>query len=143
MKKYAAIGLLGVFLVALASADDSDHKTRYRTPENYLTFSCFIRPMSAGYKHLTFPNVYLTGNLDYFRSESDLRLQAGAAYMIPRKILIFRFYGGGGLEFSRNHGYMYPYLSIGTNFWILNWEIVHPLRSHESPTYRFGFSFSF
>jgi len=143
MKKYMVAGLLGVFLVALASADDSVHKYRYRTPENYLTFSFFVRPLSVGFKHLTFPNVYLTANLDYLRSESDLRLQAGAAYMIPRKILIFRFYGGGGLEYSRNQGYMYPYLMIGTNFWILNWDIVHPLRSHESPTYRFGFSFTF
>jgi hypothetical protein len=143
MKKYVAVGLLGFFIAALSSADASVHQNRYRTPENYLTFSFFLRPLSVGYKHLTFPNVYLTGNLDYVRSDSDLYLQAGAAYMIPRKILIFRLFGGGGLEFSRNRGYLYPYVTIGTNVWILNWEIVHPLRSHESPKYRFGFSFSF
>jgi len=143
MKKYMTVALLGFFIVALSSADASRHQNRFRTPENYLTFSFFFHPLSVGYKHLTFPNVYLTGNLDYVSSDSDLLLQAGAAYMIPRKILIFRLFGGGGLEFSRNHGYMYPYVMIGTNVWILNWEIVHPLRSHESPTYRFGFSFSF
>ncbi len=143
MKKYFVAGLLGFFLVGLASANDSVHQSRYRTPENFLTFSFFFHPLSVGYKHLTFSNVYLTTNLDYLRSESDLRLQAGAAYMIPRKIFIFRLYGGGGLEYSRNHGYMYPYIMIGTNFWILNWDIIHPLRSHESPEYRFGFSFSF
>jgi len=143
MKKYVAVGLLGFFIMAWSSAGESVHQNRFRTPENYLTFSFFFHPLSVGYKHLTFPNVYLTGNLDYRRSDSDLMLQAGAAYMIPRKILIFRLYGGGGLEFSRNRGYMYPYLMVGTNVWILNWEIVYPLRSHESPYYRFGFSFAF
>jgi hypothetical protein len=143
MKKYTAAALLGLILVAFASAHDSVPKTSYRTTENYLTLSFFIRPVSVGYKHRMVPNIYLTTNLDYLRSESDLRLQGGAAYMIPRKIFIFRLYGGSGLEYSRNNGYLYPYVTIGTNFWILNWDVVHPLRSHESPTYRFGFNFAF
>jgi hypothetical protein len=81
--------------------------------------------------------------MDYVSSETDLLFQAGAAYVLPRKILVFRLYGGGGIEISRNHGFMYPYVVAGTKFLFLYGEIVHPLQSHSTPNYRFGFSFSF
>jgi len=143
MRKYLTVSFLGLLIVVFGATDTFAGEKKSKAPDHYLTFSFFINPVSVGYKHLVSPNIYLTGNLDYISSKSDLLLQTGAAYMIPRKILIFRFYGGGGLEFSRNHGFNYPYVVIGTNFWFLYTEIVHPLESKKKPDYRLGFSFSF
>jgi hypothetical protein len=144
MKKYVALGFLGLALMALTSSDAFAKCRRGRTPERYVNLSFFFfQPLDVGYKQRVAPNVYLTGNMDYEPDEKDLRFQAGAAYMIPHKILFFRLYGGGGVEFSRNKGYMYPYVAVGTNFWILYTEIVHPLRAGREPTYRFGLSLAF
>ncbi len=131
-------------LMILFGGTDIFAKTRqFQKQENYVTFSFFIQPYSFGYKHAIYRNVYLTGNLDYESSDKDLLFQAGAVYMIPRKILFFRLYGGGGLELSRNRGVMYPYVVVGTNFLFLFAEIFHPLEKEKTPGYRFGFSFSF
>jgi hypothetical protein len=144
MKKYLIIVLSGFCLLAFCVSDAFAHGKRFHSPEHYLNLSLFVfHPASLGYKHLLAQNIYLTGNLDYIRSEEDLLFQAGAAYMIPAKILFFRFYGGGGMEFSRNRGYLYPYVMAGTNFWFLFTEAAYPLRSNEEPLYRFGFSISF
>ena len=144
MKKLITISLLGVLILLLAAPGTFARGKRFRPTENYLNLSLFVfYPVSIGYKHLATGNIYLTGNLDYVSDESDLLFQAGTVYMIPRKFLIFRFYGGGGMEFSRNNGYLYPYVMAGTNFWIFFTEIVHPLRNNKSPGYRLGFSFSF
>jgi hypothetical protein len=134
--------LVFTFCVANTSAEHRRPRS-YQAPDNFVTFSFFIHPISLGYQHRLTGNLFLTGNMDYVNSESDLLFQAGAAYMIPRKILFFRFYGGGGIEMSRNHGYMYPYVMAGTKFLFLYAEIVHPMQSKSSPNYRFGFSFSF
>jgi hypothetical protein len=146
MKKYLTIGLM-VLLVFSFSAMDTFAKHRrsrsYQAPDNFVTFSFFISPVSVGYKHRLSGNLFLTGNMDYVSSESDLLFQAGAAYMLPRKILFFRLYGGGGIEMSRNHGYLYPYVVAGTKFLFLYAEIIHPMQSHSTPNYRLGFSFSF
>lgn len=146
MKKYLTIGLV-VLLVFSFSATDTFAKHRrsrsYQAPDNFVTFSFFISPVSVGYKHRLSGNLFLTGNMDYVSSESDLLFQAGAAYMLPRKILFFRLYGGGGIEMSRNHGYLYPYVVAGTKFLFLYAEIIHPMQSHSTPNYRLGFSFSF
>ena len=146
MKKYAAVGLVGLLVLALCAPDAlAKHRSSrsYRPKDNFVTFSFFINPISLGYKHRLTGNLFLTGNMDYVSSESDLLFQAGAAYVLPRKILFFRLYGGGGIEMSRNNGYMYPYVTVGTKFFFLYTEIVHPLQSHSTPSYRFGFSFSF
>jgi len=144
MKKHLIIGLLGFCLLAFWVPDAIAHGKRFSAPDHYLNLSFFVfHPVSVGYKHLVGRSVYLTGNLDYVRSQEDLLFQAGAAYMIPAKILFFRFYGGGGMEVSRNRGNMYPYVMVGTNFWILYTEVVHPLQSNKEPGYRFGFSISF
>ncbi|MGB8952930.1 MAG: hypothetical protein WCC06_09750 [Candidatus Aminicenantales bacterium] len=144
MKKCLSIGLLGLVILML-SFSSTEARTRYYSPaDNYLNVSLFLlHPLSVGYKHQVRTNFFLTGNMDYSSQEKDLLFQAGAAYMIPKKFLIFRFYGGGGVEFSRNNGYSYPYVSIGTNFWVLYSEIVHPLRSSSEPGFRFGFSLAF
>jgi hypothetical protein len=146
MKKYLTIGLMGFLVFAFCATDTFADRRRsqpYQSPDNFVTFSFFINPVSLGYQHRLSGNLFLIGNMDYVSSESDLLFQAGAAYMLPRKILFFRLYGGGGIEMSRNHGYMYPYVMAGTKFFFLYAEIVHPMQSHSTPNYRFGFSFSF
>lgn len=143
MKKFIAVSLLGVFVMGFCATDVFARRKKFEPPDHYLTLSFFISPWSVGYKHLLSRNLYLTGNLDYSSGDEDLIFQAGAAYMVPRKILIFRFFGGGGLEFSRNNTSMYPYVTIGTKLWILHFEIIHPLLRNRSPGYRFGFIFPF
>ena len=146
MKRYFTVGLIGALVFAFCSAGAfAKHRGQrsYHPPNNFVTFSFFINPASVGYQHRLSGNLFLTGNMDYVSSDSDLLFRAGAAYMLPRKILIFRPYGGGGIEMSRNHGYMYPYAMVGTKFLFLYAEVVHPLQSHSTPCYRFGFSFSF
>ena len=146
MKKYLTVGLMGLLVFSFCATDTFAKNRRsrsYRPQDNFVTFSFFIQPVSVGYKHRLSGNVFLTGNMDYVSSESDLLFQAGAAYMLPRKILFFRLYGGGGIEMSRNHGSMYPFVMAGTKFLFLYAEIVHPMQSQSTPTYRFGFSFSF
>jgi hypothetical protein len=146
MKKKLLISILMLLVFTFCTSDAfAREKCRksYESPNNIVTFSFFIHPLSVGYKHRLNGNVFLTGNVDYVGDESELLLQLGAAYMLPRKILFFRFYGGGGLEMSRNYGTLYPYLMAGTKFFFLYAEIVHPLENNRTPGYRFGFSFSF
>jgi hypothetical protein len=146
MKKILTFGLMGLMIFALCATDSFAKHRRsksYYPPDNFVTFSFFIHPVSLGYKHRLTGNMFLTGNVDYVSSEADLLFQVGAAYMLPRKILFFRLYGGGGIEMSRNHGYMYPYVVAGTKFLFFYAEIIHPLQSHSVPNYRFGFSFTF
>ncbi len=146
MKRYLTMGLVVLMSFAFFATDTFGEHRRsqaYRSQDNFVTFSFFINPVSVGYKHRLAGNVFLTGNMDYVSSESDLLFQAGAAYMLPRKILFFRPYGGAGIEMSRNHGYMYPYVLVGTKFLFLYAEIIHPLQNKSTPNYRFGFSFSF
>jgi hypothetical protein len=146
MKKSLMIALMGLLVFAFCGVDAvAGHRRSrsYHPPDNFVTFSCFINPLSLGYQHRLTGNLFLTGNMDYVSSDSDLLFRGGAAYMLPRKILFFRLYGGGGIEMSRNHGYLYPYVMAGTKFFFLYAEIVHPMQSHSTPTYRLGFSFSF
>jgi hypothetical protein len=143
MKRYFAICLLGLLAIGLSTNDILAHGKKFVPPDSYITLSFFLNPNSIGYRHLVSRNLYLTGNLDYRRSKNNLTLQAGTAYMIPKRIVIFRFYGGGGMEYSRNQGYMYPYVLLGTKLWILHFDVVHTLRKENDPRYRLGFMFSF
>lgn len=54
--------------------------------------------------------------------------------MVPKKIPFFQFYGGAGLQFSRNSGYQHPYFNLGTRFLILFSEVIYPLTGLENPT---------
>ncbi len=143
MKKTLFIGLMVALIIPLFAANGIARERRPCAPGHFLTFSFFINPVSIGYKHRLFDNLYAATNLHYRSSITDLELQTGAVYLIPRKILIFTLYGGGGIQFSRNEGYQYPYLTVGTNFLFLFTEIIHPLESGMEPKYRFGFSFKF
>ena len=143
MKKYLTIFILSLLIIVFCTQNTFARVKRVEMPKNYLTFSFVIHPASVGYKHLIAENIYLTTNLDYVHSDSELYFQSGAAYMIPYKFLIFRFYGGSGLQFSRNHGYQSPYVMLGTKIWIFYTEIVYFMQRHETPGYRLGFIASF
>lgn len=144
MKRHLMVGILGMVILVSSAGSVLAHEKPYRPPHNYLNLSLFVfYPASVGYKHLIARNTYLTGNLDYIKSEEDLRFQAGAVYMIPAKILFFRFYGGGGVEAYRNRSHVRPYILVGLNFWVLYTELGYPLESHEKSFARLGFSISF
>jgi len=114
---------------------------KYKNPENnYLSFS-LLTPFGLGYKHHLGRNFYFVTDLDY--EKKDLRIRIGAAYFFPFNVLIFRFYSGGGLQYSRNDGFHYPYLTIGTRYLIFYNEIIHPWKKDLKPEFRFGLSFGF
>jgi hypothetical protein len=149
MKKLLSTIVIGACILALFSTPAAAHHrewswSRNENPNQMVTASLFIfRPWSAGFRQRIVPNVYLTATMDYHKDDQDLRFQAGAIYRLTRKVLFFRLYGGGGLEFSRNDGYLYPYLTVGADFWIFYSEVSHPLKEDREPTTRFGFRFSF
>jgi len=143
MKKITLTIMLVALVIFFSASGVLAESSRRHNPENFLNISFFINPFGIGCMHHVSDNFYATGHMDYRSSTSDLEFQAGAAYLIPKKIFIFRFYGGAGFQLSRNDGYQYPYLSVGSKFWVLLWEIIHPLKSHEKPQYRFGFSLKF
>ena len=140
MKRTIWMSLTGLLILVLAGGFVSG---KDKAPKGYLNFSFFINPLDIGYQHRLVDNLYGTVNLDYQGSDSDLLFRTGAVYLIPRKIIIFRFYGGGVLQYSRNFGYDYPYLTVGTRFLFLFTEIIHPIESRAKPEYKFGFSVKF
>ena len=144
MKKAAIIfTLASLFILGMCMGEAMAIPKKSQPADNYLTFSFVIHPVSVGYKRQVARNFYFTGNIDYEDSHGDLYFQGGGAYMLPRKFWIFWLYGGGGWQFSRNHGYQFPYLTLGTRVWILSWEVVYPLQRAEETNYRFGFSIAF
>jgi hypothetical protein len=143
MKKILLISLLVLCFLLLTVTETQARSERYCSQSSYLNLSLFQHPKGVGFKQRLFRNVYASGQLDYISSVNDLEIQTGALYMIPRKIFIFQFYGGAGLQFSRNSGYQYPYLNFGTRFLFLFSEVFHPLERQATPKYRFGLSFSF
>jgi len=143
MKKFILIGLMAVFILLLFATEIQARQRHFSASKSYLTLTCFQKPKGVGLKQHLFSNIYFTGNMDYLPSVSDLEFQVGALYMIPHKILIFRFYGGAGVQVSRNMGYKYPYVTLGTNFLFFFSEVIHPLERSQEPGYRFGLSFKF
>lgn len=143
MKKIISTIATASLFICLSTADLSAKHRKPSYPDNYLTFTFFVNPIGIGLKHHLGSNVYATGNLDYRDAISDLQFRTGAVYFFPVKILIFQFFTGGGIQLSRNDGYQYPYVTIGTNFLFLYTEMIHPIESRTSPEYRFGFSFKF
>lgn len=144
MKKRILVGFVIVILLFLGSTQVFAHGRRARaTSPNYLTFTFVINPTGLGYKHHLHRNLYLTGDLDYRPAHEDLLFRAGGAYLFPVKILIFRFYGGGGVQFSRNIGYEFPYAVVGSRFLFLYAEVIYGLASYVTPEYRLGFAVNF
>ncbi len=143
MKRLFLISTLGILIILISTSGTSAKSNRDSSTKNYLTFSWFFKPASLGTKLRVINNVYATGNLDYRDSTNDLEFQAGAVYLFPPKILIFRLYAGGGYQFSRNEGYQYPYVTVGTNFLFLFSEVIYPWKRGKDPKYRFGLSIKF
>jgi hypothetical protein len=143
MKKRFLTLLMGSLIILFSASGILADSHKNYPNKNYIHLSGFLKPASLGLKARLFSNVYATGNLDYRESVGDLEFQAGAVYMFPVKILIFRFYTGGGYQFSRNEGYQYPYVTVGTNFLFLFSEVIYPMENAADPKYRFGLSFKF
>jgi hypothetical protein len=143
MKKTLMIGLISLLLMGICVDDTLASSKKSQLSNNYLSFSFVIHPVSVGYKRQVARSFFFTGNVDYVGDNNDLYFQAGGAYMVPRKFWIFWFYGGGGWQFSRNHGYQFPYLTLGTRVWIFSWEVTYPLQRGEETGSRFGFTIAF
>jgi hypothetical protein len=143
MKKQLSAIVLGILIILLSASGVLAKPHREYPARNYLNFSWFLKPTSLGLKARLFSNVYATGNMDYRESVDDLEFQAGAVVLFPAKILIFRLYAGGGYQFSRNDGYQYPYVTVGTNFLFLFSEVIYPMEAATDPKYRFGLSIKF
>lgn len=141
-KTITLIAAISLFF-CLSVTDLSAKQRRHFPPDNYLTCTFLVNPVGIGLKHHLGSNIYASGNLDYRESISDLQLRTGALYIFPVKILLFRFYTGGGIQFSRNDGYQYPYAAVGTNFLFLYTEVVYPLENRRDPEYQLGLSFKF
>jgi len=143
MRKLFSISILMILIISISSNEILANSPRDSSSNNYLTFSWFFKPASLGTKFRIANNVYATGNIDYRDSTKDLEFQAGTVYLFPAKILIFKLYTGGGYQFSRNEGFQYPYISVGTNFLFLFSEIIYPMKSGLDPKYRAGFNIKF
>jgi hypothetical protein len=143
MRKLFLTGILMVLIISISSIEVLAKSHSNSSSRNYLTFSWLFKPSSLGAKLRIANNTYATGNIDYRDSTKDLEFQAGAVYLFPPKILIFKLYAGGGYQFSRNEGFQYPYISVGTNFLFLFSEIIYPMKSNLDPKYRAGFSIKF
>jgi len=102
-----------------------------------------INPSQIGYKQHLGKNMYATGDMIYQHDQNDLLFRLGGAYYIPVKVLFFRFYGSAGYQFARNNGNEYAYAAVGTHFWFLYTEILHPIQSRAAPEYRLGFQVKF
>ena len=143
MKKITAITGL-ILILVLGNAIPAAGRSRHIRPaKNFLTFSFVINPSQVGYKQHLGKNMYATGDLLFQQENNDLLFRVGGAYYLPVKVLFFRFYGSTGYQFARNNGNEFPYVAVGTHFWFLFSEILHPLESRATPEYRLGFSIRF
>jgi hypothetical protein len=140
MRKIMVFILLIGASICLHPLESSAKRQFENLDSHYLSFSA-LTPFGLGYKHNLGRNFFLVTDLDY--AKQDLRLRAGAAYFFPFKLLIFRFYSGGGFQYSRNEGYDYPYLTIGMRFFVCYFEIIHPWEKEQKPEFRLGLSFGF
>ena len=143
MKKITVITGLALMLILGSTIQASEHRRHIQPTKNYLTFSFVINPSQIGYKQHLGKNLYATGELLYQQENSDLIFRVGGAYYLPIKVLFFRFYGSTGYQFARNNGNEFPYVAVGTHFWFLFSEVLHPLENQASPEYRLGFSVRF
>ncbi|MBN2207354.1 MAG: hypothetical protein JW742_08110 [Candidatus Aminicenantes bacterium] len=136
----AAVLILGFWAFA---SDGAPRSGDDRLPANFLGFSSIIRPTSLEMMHRIDGGFYGLGGFRYDRDRTDLLMRAGAAYMLPRRILFFRLYGGGGLEYSRDRRTLKPLILAGTRFWIFYIDVSYPLERKGEPVSQAGFSLSF
>jgi hypothetical protein len=157
MKKYIVV-LLVLILIGAGSlqvlAADFP-KDAHILPASFLNLYWVDQSFSMGIKQSIFKPVYATANMEFDQADADLRFHLGAAYVLPKELVVLRvegekviyfnlyFYGGGGCQISRNEGYQYPYLLLGTNYLFLFAESVYPLADRIEPQFRSGFSIKF
>jgi len=146
MKKIGLIILVVLLNVSLTVGQNEmipDKKKHFDEKYLNLRLTFPINPVGLGYKHQIHRNLFATGNIEYFESTKDLEFRLGVEYRFPMRIIIFKFYTGTGLQLSRNDGYQYPFISIGTRFIFLFSEVIIPMQKGFDPKYRLGFSFRF
>jgi hypothetical protein len=143
MKKLIFIVLILLLFLLLTGASVFARHDDLRPPSSFINLYRIDHKIAAGLKQHVLTHIYATGNLEYRSEASDLELQFGTVYLLPQKILFFRLYGGTGLQFSRNEGYQYPYLVLGTHFLFFFSEVIHPWHGKMEPKFRGGFSFHF
>jgi hypothetical protein len=145
MKKAFIIILIAVttILAVWVAALGYSGAPRTWTPGSFINLYAIDGHIAAGLKERLFGRFYAQANVQYQETSADLEMQAGLSYLLPVKVLFFRFYGGTGFQFSRNRGYQYPYLSMGTDFLFFFSEVIYPMRTGLSPQVRGGFSFHF
>ena len=141
MRNPLFILFLAIFLVlagnieAKASADGDS--------QTYINLYQADEALAFGFKERLWDNGYATINLEYSNPSRDLGLAMGGVGFFPGEVLFFKLYAGGGLAFSRDHGYEYPYFIVGTHYiWFFS-EAVYPWQEGREPFYRSGFSFRF
>lgn len=116
-----------------------------KEPSPVLTLNLYYvdRKLMPGLKYRLKEDLYATGNIDYSYQEWALRMQLGAIYYLPHDFFLLSFYGGGGVQFSAQNGYQYPYVVLGSDFLFFFGEIIYPWEINYSPSTRCGFSFNF
>ena len=138
-KKLLVLLAAGMFFLFGATAALAEEPA----PRMFLHLYEVEEATAVGLKGRLADNLYGTLNIEYHPAANDLELRTGVAYLLPYRVLFFDFYGGIGLEFSRNEGYRHPYLMLGTDYLFFFSEVVYPLEEQEGPKYRGGFSFKF
>lgn len=147
MKKSYQISLF--FLVALlligatptlVSADTGQKKYH---PSGFLQLYETETNLSCALKFHLWSNIYAGTNIEYYSSINDMKLHLGVVYLLPHEFLFFRFYGGGGYQYSRRNGAEFSYLVLGSHFLFLFSEVLYPWEIEAEPLVRFGLSFKY
>lgn len=76
-----------------------------------------------------------------FQSGDDLLLFSGYKYLIAKRLAIFNFHVGGNLVLSRNDGFRYPYIMMGTDFLFMYMGFDIPTSRNNPFAFYFGFKF--
>jgi hypothetical protein len=143
MKKAFLILIIITLLMLLTQLTLFARHRHSSRPSSFINLYNIEDHVAAGLKQRVIDNIYGTANIQYRDSESELEFQLGGMYLLPYKVLFFRFYGGSGLQVARNTGFQYPYLVLGTDFFIFFSETIYPLKEKAEPKLRGGFSFRF
>lgn len=143
MKKLIVILILVFLFVLFGATGIFARQGTHSIPGSFINIYKIDSNVAAGLKHRFHRNLYATTNIEYRSPINDLQFQVGAVYLLPQKILFFRLYGGTGLQVSRNEGFQYPYVVLGTHFLVFFSEVVHPWTSRTDAKFRGGFSFKF
>ena len=124
----------------LASAATGQKKA---SPNGFLQLYETEANLSCALKFRLWSSLYAGTNIEYYSSAQDMKLHLGAVWFLPHEFLFFRFYGGGGYQYSRRNGTDFSYLVLGSHFLFLFSEVLYPWEIETEPLMRFGFSFKY